>query len=121
MQFLENRTGTEQEPESLEDIHSRLRQGICPAKKLTFDTLGQNSDKLIPTAQLSSQALASFTKPFVEDDLDPPSDTTGWATNLLLACHKINKASPNDEYNFLLEDPSLGQLLAVATSNLLDD
>lgn len=95
----------EQESESLKDIHSRLRQRICPPKRLTYDTLGENSVELLPTTQCPSQALASFTESLVKDDLDPPSDTTGWATNLLFACQKINVTSPVDVYNLLSEDP----------------
>lgn len=75
---------TDHDPEPLESIYSRLRQKIFPPKRLTYDVLGESLDELITSAKHSNQALPSFFEPLTKDDLVPPPDTTGSATNLLL-------------------------------------
>lgn len=103
---------TEQEPDSVEDMSSQLRREICPPKRFTYETLGESSDELIPTTHRPTQAHASLTESVVGDDLDPPLiydlDTTGWDTDLLLACPKLNViSSSTDVYSLLSEDPLL--------------
>lgn len=102
------------EPESSCTTTTRLRRDIHTPKRLTYNTLGKSSDEFIHSAQHSDQKLNPLTVPLVEDEPESPSDTSRWATNLLLTCHQNDLTLSDDLYNLLLKHPSVIQLFATA-------
>lgn len=74
-----------------EDFSPIQRRNINPPKRLTYDVLGENSDKPIPTFQQQRSVPDSPTVLWVGGDLDSPTDTTGWATAIALACKQTDR------------------------------
>lgn len=88
----------------------QLRWSVHPPKRLTYDKLGESSDKLIHTIRTVPEAAPPIVN-WVGSDSARTSDTRGWDTAIALACSQTECELSKNVYRWLLMNPEVGQSL----------